>query len=411
VPHSGLDPKSESVEFAEQASLMLAQVPGIDAILFGHQHRLFPGDRGYDGIDGVDNTAGFIHGVPAVQPGYWGSHLGIIDLQLQHADGAWTVVGSAVENRPVTADYDAQITALVAPEQQATLAMLDEPLGQLDEDITNYFARVHPDSAVQLINQAQLAHGRKLQQLRVLDDDLPLLSAAAPFRNGAQGGGDFTHIEAGPITRGDLTDLYAFPNTIQVVQINGAQLRDWLEMSARVYQRIEMDTDRLQRLIQDGVPSFNFDMIAGVTYEIMPQHPARFDSEGQLTGRHHHRVYNLRYEGSLVRPDQQFLVMTNNYRAGGGGSFPHLDGSTVIYEGQQEIRQLIAEYVRDEASGDDASLVIEPVEHWRIALPQGTRVHFQGPGAAAAVRASETMRDVEFIEHSDNDYAIFQIKP
>ncbi|MGX5915237.1 bifunctional 2',3'-cyclic-nucleotide 2'-phosphodiesterase/3'-nucleotidase [Aliidiomarina sp. Khilg15.8] len=411
VPHSGIDPQSAGVEFAEQASLTLAQVEGIDAILFGHQHRLFPGDSAYDAIEGVDNNSGYIHGVPAVQPGYWGSHLGIIDLRLQHFEGKWTVTGSQVENRAVGDDYDHEVVALVADEQRATLAMLNEPLGELEQDINNFFARVHPDSAVQLINEAQLVHGRKLQRLGVLDDKLPLLSAAAPFRNGAQGGADFTHIDAGPLTRGDLSDLYAFPNTVQVVQVNGEQLRDWLEMSARMYQRITMNTDKLQELIQPGVPSFNFDMIAGVTYEILPQHPARFDGDGKLTGRHHHRIYNLRYHGELVRPAQQFLVMTNNYRAGGGGSFPHLDGSTVIYEGQQEVRQLIADYVVQEASGSDASITIEPVEHWRIALPQGARVHFKGSGAEAAISQAKTMRDVEFIEHSDGDYAIFQIKP
>lgn len=411
VPHSGLDPHSDGVEFAEQASLMLAQVEGIDAIMFGHQHRLFPGDTSYNGIQGVDNSGGYIHGVPAVQPGYWGSHLGIIDLRLQRTEAGWDVIDSQVENRAVDADYDPQITSLIASEQEATLAMLDEPLGELQADISNFFARVHPDSAVQLVNQAQLAHGRKLQRLGVLDNDLPLLSAAAPFRNGAQGGSDFTHLEAGPLTRGDLSDVYAFPNTIQVVQVSGEQLRDWLEMSARIYQRIEMNTDSPQVLIDPDVPSFNFDMIAGITYEILPQHPARFDSEGQLTGRHHHRIYNLRYNGELVRPSQQFLVMTNNYRAGGGGSFPHLDGSTVIYEGQQEVRQLIADYVRSEATGVQQSIHIEPVEHWRIALPQGTQVHFRGPGATAAVEEAETLRDVEFIEHSDDDYAIFQIKP
>lgn len=411
VPHSGIDPQSEGVEFAEQASLMLAQVEGIDAILFGHQHRVFPGDSAYDDIDGVDNRAGYIHGVPAVQPGYWGSHLGIIDLRLQQSDGKWTVTGSQVENRAVGEDYDAEVSTLVGSEHRATLAMLNEPIGELEQDVNNFFARVHPDNAVQLINEAQLAHGRKLQRLGVLDEALPLLSAAAPFRNGAQGGTDFTHIDAGPLTRGDLSDLYAFPNTVQVVQVNGEQLRDWLEMSARMYQRIRMNTDAHQELIAPDVPSFNFDMIAGVTYEILPQHPARFDGDGELTGRHHHRIYNLRYQGQLVRPSQQFLVMTNNYRAGGGGSFPHLDGSTVVYEGQHEVRQLIADYVVQKTAGSAASLSIEPVEHWRIALPQGTRVHFRGSGTEAAISEAAKIRDVEFIEHSDNDYAIFQVKP
>ena len=68
--------------------MALALVPGIDAMFLGHQHLLLPGGD-FAGIDGVDAARGAIHGVPAFMPGFWGSHLGLIDLELERKDANW----------------------------------------------------------------------------------------------------------------------------------------------------------------------------------------------------------------------------------------------------------------------------------------------------------------------------------
>ena len=66
----------------ENAALHLAKVDGIDVILTGHQHFTFPGGKEFANIPGVDVKAGTLHGKPAVMAGFWGSHLGLIDLDL-----------------------------------------------------------------------------------------------------------------------------------------------------------------------------------------------------------------------------------------------------------------------------------------------------------------------------------------
>jgi 2',3'-cyclic-nucleotide 2'-phosphodiesterase / 3'-nucleotidase len=63
--------------------------------------------------------------------------------------------------------------------------------------------------------------------------DLPLLSAAAPFKSGGRGGpGHYTDIPAGPLAIRNLGDIYVFPNTVKAVRVTGAQLRAWLERLA-----------------------------------------------------------------------------------------------------------------------------------------------------------------------------------
>ncbi len=80
LSHSGID-AAPQMEGEENASLHLATVPGIDVIFTGHQHRVFPGPQ-YAGLPDVDAVTGTLHGVPAVMPGFWGSHVGIVDLLL-----------------------------------------------------------------------------------------------------------------------------------------------------------------------------------------------------------------------------------------------------------------------------------------------------------------------------------------
>ena len=99
IPHSGFE-KGEVGSFAENAVSRLAEVPGVDAILFGHAHAEFPG-KAFASYPKVDIARGTINGVPAVMPGRWGDHLGVIDLTLDNRSGSWKVVGSQAAIRPI----------------------------------------------------------------------------------------------------------------------------------------------------------------------------------------------------------------------------------------------------------------------------------------------------------------------
>lgn len=415
VPHAGLTQFESYPQFAEQATSELARVNGIDAILFGHQHRLFPGDPSYDDIPGVDNERGRIRGIPAVQPGQWGAHLGVIDLTLRKIGDEWRVTGSRTSLRSLTAvplvTEHPDVVAAVGDAHTQTLEMLNEPLLPIASALRNYFAQVRPELTVQLINEAQLSHGKALQELGLVDDDVPLLSAASPFRNGATGPQDYTSIPVGELTLGNLADIYVYPNTLQVVRINGAQLRDWLEMSARIYQQIEMQPAEDEWLLRGDVASFNFDVIRGVTYEIQPHHPARFDSSGQLISPRNHRIYNLRYDGRLISAADEFLVVTNNYRASGGGNFPHLDGSQVVYDGAQKVRDILVEHLIKLGEQYPNGYRPEFEEHWHLALPRGARVLLRSSASPAALDEARRQRDVEFLRLDNEGYGIYRILP
>lgn len=410
VPHSGLRIYDNYPQFAEQASYQLAGVEGIDAILFGHQHQLFPGSEGYNDLPEVDNEAGYVRGVPAVAPGYWGDHLGIIDLQLKHNGASWSVTGSKVTVRAVDERKDSELEAMLLAEHEETVVMLNEPLGEVGERISTLFARIEPSTAVQLINDAQTWLVKSLQERGDIAADLPVLSAAAPFRNGFQSAEDYTVIEAGAFTLGNLVDLYVYPNTLQVVEVTGAQLVEWLEMSALAYEQIVPEMSEPQTLFT-GNPSFNFDVLSGLEYRFDLAQPARYNVHGDLLNADARRVVDVMYAGEPLNLEQRFLVAVNNYRAGGGGGFPGLDGTTIVHSSGEEVRQVIADYAREMTAANDGVLPLKLADNWSLLIPPGVILEFRGSNSIAGIEEAKKITNVKKYAEDSQGYAIYYLQP
>jgi 2',3'-cyclic-nucleotide 2'-phosphodiesterase/3'-nucleotidase len=256
---------------------------------------------------------------------------------------------------------------------------------------------VRDDPSVAIVHAVQLWAARA----RLAGTDhagLPLLSAAAPFRSGNGSPDAYVDIAAGPLAIKNVADLYLYPNTLTVVAADGRLLREWLEMAAGAFATVEpTESSAPQKLLADGFPSFNFDAIAGLDYAIDATKPARYDRDGGLVRSDSHRITDLAYAGRNVRDEDRFAVVTNNYRAGGGGRFPGLDGSNVVLAAPDPMQTLIAAWLTERGTIDPASL--HPAGRWRLArsaapllasFPSSSRaasyiddprIQLQGPGA------------------------------
>ena len=355
VPHSGLNAR-ERQGMDENAVNYLAQVPGIDAILFGHAHLVFPSDTFKD-VPNVDLVKGTIHGVPATMPGAWGSHLGIVDMALKRNDaGKWSVADAKASVRAVfrlegrqkvaAVANDPEIVAAVKAEHEGTLAYVRAPVGKTSAPIYSYFALVQDDPSIQIVTDAQAWYIKNILKGGQYES-LPVLSAGAPFKAGGRGGADYyTDIPAGDIAIKNTADLYLYPNTVQAVVVNGDGVREWLEMSAGIFNQIDPAKGDGQPLINAAFPSFNCDVIDGVTYKIDVTKPRRYDNDGKVIDPNNRRIVGLQFQGKLIDPAQRFVVVTNNYRASGGGKFPGLDGKNVIAEAPEENREALVQYIR-----------------------------------------------------------------
>lgn len=395
----------------ENAAFYLAGVKGIDVILTGHSHLVFPGPN-YKDRPGVDIEKGTLNGIPAVMAGFWGSHLGQIDLTLQKDGGTYRVVEHKSGAIPIFKRESGKIVPLAAPnasmlvsieaDHNATLEYVRRPVGKTAKAMDTYFALVSDNAALQVISDAQIWAVKQLLA-GTPHASLPLLSAVAPFKAGGRGGADFyTQVPEGQVALKNVADLYVYPNTLRAVKVNGQQLKDWLERSAGIFNQIKPG-DAEQALLNPSFPAFNFDMIDGVTYEIDLAQPSRYDGDGKLIAPDANRIVNLAYQGKPVTADQQFVVCTNNYRASGGGNFPGNDGTTIVVEAPDATRDVIIKYFQQ-----TGTLNPKADGNWRFkAVAGASNVVFESNPKGRDLAG--TVKGVSYLGEGQNGFARFRL--
>jgi 2',3'-cyclic-nucleotide 2'-phosphodiesterase/3'-nucleotidase len=115
---------------------------------------------------------------------------------------------------------------------------MNQPVGSSTVPINTYLSLLGNDAALTLVNQAQLWYAAPLVAAGRYAH-LPLLSAASPFKAGGAGPDSFVDIKPGPLDMRDIASLYMFANTVCVVKVSGAELREWLERSCALFARID----------------------------------------------------------------------------------------------------------------------------------------------------------------------------
>ncbi|SHL69497.1 bifunctional 2',3'-cyclic-nucleotide 2'-phosphodiesterase/3'-nucleotidase [Roseibium suaedae] len=383
LSHSGID-GSTYAEGMENASLHLAAVDGIDAVFTGHQHLVFPGPDFKD-VPEVDVEKGTLFGKPAAMGGFWGSHLGVIDLMLEREGNGWKIAGFTTEARPIYEKEGRTVKPLVESQQdvldavkedhEATLAYVRRPVGKTSAPLYSYFALVADDPSVQIVSKAQTWYIEQMMKGTEWEG-LPILSAAAPFKAGGRGGPDYyTDVPAGDVAIKNVSDLYLYPNTVRAVAITGATVKEWLERSAGMFLQVEPGKAD-QPLINPDFPSYNFDVIDGVTYQIDLSQPSKYGPKGEVLNESASRIIDLKFNGQPIDPNAKFVVATNNYRAGGGGNFPGINDSVIVFVGPDTNRDVLVRYIVEQGTVNPSA-----DNNWTFKPMEGTTVLFDtGPG-------------------------------
>ncbi len=332
----------------ENAGLPLAQVGGIDAMFLGHQHLRLPG-ADFEGIDGVDAAGGRLAGVPAVMAGCFGADVGVIDLTLVREAAGWRVADACAALHEVERATPPDPSLMAASEDAhvATLSYVRTPLGTLDVPLVSHFAMLGDDPSVRVIHDAQLWFARRLIGSIPELGAAPLLSAAAPFKCGGRNGPDYyTEVAAGPLRLRNVADLYLYPNGLRIVRATGAGLREWLERAASVFLRLDPARTGPQALLADDFAPYDFDSLAGLTYRLDLMAPARYDERGRVVAPGARRVLDLAFEGRPLDEAATFHIVTNSYRANGGGNFPGCEGGAILYEAPETNFEALLAYVK-----------------------------------------------------------------
>lgn len=380
LSHSGLgDMKHEVGE--EDVTYLLTKVEGVDAIITGHAHQVFPGKVDAS-LTNVDVEKGTINGVPVVMPGKFGSHLGVIDLELVKDGEDWKVSESKAEVRTIAkdaSDVDQAVIKAVKEAHEGTIKYVRQAVGTTTADIHSYFSQVQDDPSIQIVTNAQTAYvTAKIKG--TANEKLPVLSAGAPFKAGTRSDPEYyTFVPKGELAIKNVADLYLYDNTISTVKVTGADVKEWLEMSAGQFNQIDATKTGEQQLINVDFRSYNYDVIDGVTYEFDVTQPAKYDVDGNLKNESASRVKNLQYNGKLIDLKQEFIVATNNYRA--NGTFPGVRNATAIEIYPDENRQAVIDYILAEKTIDPSA-----DGNWKFAkLPASAQVVFESSKKAVDV--------------------------
>ncbi|MFI1589831.1 bifunctional metallophosphatase/5'-nucleotidase [Streptomyces halstedii] len=327
---SGTSSYGDQLPYVENAAGLVAErVPGIDAILVGHAHAEIP-----EYVVTNKKT-----GKPVVlsEPLKWGQRLTLFDFDLVWEKGRWVVekVGAQVLNSN-TVEEDRAITSLLSGEHRKVVAYVNQVIGTSVAAMSTAEAPWKDEPVIDLINLVQAETVREALAGGEYAG-LPVLSQAACFSRTAS-------IPAGEVTIKDAAGLYPFENTLEARLLTGAQLKDYLEYSARYYVRTAagapVDTSKLTNA--EDIPDYNYDVVSGVTYDIDIAQPVGS------------RIVGLSFEGAPLDPAAEFVFAVNNYRASGGGNFPHVPGAKQLWADSDEIRNTIIGWVRAKGSVDPA---------------------------------------------------------
>jgi 2',3'-cyclic-nucleotide 2'-phosphodiesterase/3'-nucleotidase len=317
-------------------ALIAQQVAGIDAILFGHAHA--------EVVERfVTNTQTGAQ-VLTSEPSKWGQRVTRMDFTLRRERSRWVVdTKHATMINTNTVVEDPLVLAAVRAQHAKTVAYVNQAVATSAVELSAAESRYRDTPILDFINRVQtdtvtaaLAGGEYAS--------LPVLSIAAPFSRTAR-------FPAGQVRIKDVAGLYIYDNTLEAVVLTGAEVKAYLEYSAKYFRTLAPDAPVDPATISDpAVPDYNYDVLSGVDYDIDISLPV-----GQ-------RITRLELGGVAVTPDARFVVAVNNYRRSGGGAFPGIV-KPQVYNAQQEIRQLLIDWAQARGTIDPADFF---VLNWRL---------------------------------------------
>lgn len=421
IAHSGFSADPYKA-LAENSVYYLSKVEGINAIAFGHSHGVFP-SHNFAAIDGVDIENGTVNGIPAVMPGRWADHLGVIDLTLADKEGQWQVVAGKAHARPI---YDAktnkplvdakpELVNVLKEAHDSTRHYVNQPIGKLSQGINSYLALVQDSAAMQIIRDAQKAYIQNAIQGDPDLAELPVLSASAPFKVGGRKNDphDFVDITKGELSFRNAAELYQYANTLAAVKVKGSDLKEWLECSAGMYNQININSEKPQSLLNwEKFRAYNFDMFDDLSYQIDVTQPARYDVDCNLINPQAQRIESLTYQGKPIDPQAEFLVAVNNYRAF-TGKFAGTGANNVAINAPDEVRSIIADYIRLQTKKNGAYSPVAK-NSWRIAPITSSktldiRIETSPVEDAQKKIMAEAQHPMTYLEKDDIGFAIYRI--
>lgn len=306
--HGGFNRDLKSGELTEKSTgenegyQILKEVPGIDALVTGHQHR---------------EIATKINNIPTTQPGYRGKDVGEIIIEL---DSDNHITNSSAQllsckDYPINQKLKEKVNAV----QTEVDNWLDQPIAQIQGDglVHNHMnARLYGNGFLDLINRIQMDYTDvDIAATTLFNDDIQGFAPSVSVRN--------------------VLTSYIFPNTLSIEEISGSDLKAALERCASFFTIDDNEIIVSKEFREPKIQYFNYDYYSGIDYT--------FD----LTKPVGNRVVKLTYKNKPVLDTEKLKVCLNQYRAVGAGDYNMYSRQKIIKSFDEDMPKIIINYLRE----------------------------------------------------------------
>lgn len=329
--HAGID---EEYGNGDSARELAKTIPDLAAVVAGHAHSKIASEKEGN--------------VVITEPYRYANSLSKIDIRVTKKDGKYVIADRAKDVRSEVVDIypkggkavetDKDLAAKLQPYNERAITDARTVIGELKG------GDLAPAEVVKGIPQAQLQDSAMIDiinKVQMLYGEAEV-SAAAVFRDDA-------NMKEGPITKAGTSSIYKFDNTLRTLKVTGAQLKKYMEWSAKYYNTFKPGD--LTISFNQDIRNYNYDMFSGVKYNV------------DISKEPGNRITNLTYmNGTPVKDIDIIKLAVNNYRA----DTTLLNEQTGLFKGENvetlydsfkvmgdngRIRDLIRKYIVEEKAG------------------------------------------------------------
>jgi 2',3'-cyclic-nucleotide 2'-phosphodiesterase/3'-nucleotidase/5'-nucleotidase len=330
---ASVDKSSAGKASGDNIGYALTRVDTIDAVVTGHTHNAFPDTSSfYNSYENADAIKGCINGKPVLATASYAKALGIIDLKLMvDSDGKVKITGgsSALEYVSESTPENKNVTSAVKSSLRKIESAKSTDTYKIAEGIVyhNYDVVVQDNNLYQLLNNAKIDYGMSyLAEYQPKKKNTPVIACTRSLLDSLE---PYISIKDS-FTEGKIAMLLSESSParpsgyIQMYEITGKVLREWLEYNASIYAA---EGTTLKNMLQKYVTAnkdvstlldeaFIYDhssyyIFDGISYTIDLSKKARYNSSGKLTGKNNSRISSLKYNGANVTDNQKFILVTD----------------------------------------------------------------------------------------------------
>jgi 2',3'-cyclic-nucleotide 2'-phosphodiesterase/3'-nucleotidase/5'-nucleotidase len=324
--HSGMDGASSydttGIGPEHDAAALASLGTRPDIVVVGHSHR-----------EMRDSVIGGVH---FVQPRPFGASVSVVHVDLVREAGRWRITRIRADLVPTgNVAPSPLLTGRLRAEHDSVVAWMATPIGLALGSMRADAARAQPTPILEFVDQVQRRwSGADLSAT-------PAFDLRAGF-------------DPDTIRVSQVLALYPFDNTLRAVRVSGAQLKSYLEWSARYFH-----VDPVGRVsVNDSVPGYDYDVVSGAHYEIDLRRPVG------------DRIQRLAVRGRAVQPADSFTLALNSHRQTGAGGYDMLRGAPVVYDKGENIPDLLIAEIRRRSPIDPAQY---SAQDWEVMPEQPAR--------------------------------------